>query len=194
MPLSDHAPRLEYLKSSASFLEAASPSTAAHLMSVHNNIIRDEFKPLNQRHQEFACGACGSLRNSKSTRTIQVSKRRKKLAGLSAEGATVLICRRCRRRTVKPSRKESIRSNAPVVPVTTVLNAVATQSSTSTRPLPGQPVPAPADQDKAVKSAENASSKKRAKSRKQGGLQALMASKQQSRPASSLDLFDFLQQ
>ncbi|OQD90869.1 hypothetical protein PENANT_c001G11230 [Penicillium antarcticum] len=41
------------------------------------------------------------------------------------------------------------------------------------------------------KSADNQSSKKRAKTRKQGGLQALMASKKSAQP--SLDLFDFLQ-
>ncbi|PYH49702.1 ribonuclease P Rpr2/Rpp21/SNM1 subunit [Aspergillus saccharolyticus JOP 1030-1] len=195
MPLSDHAPRLEYLKRSASFLEAASPSTAAHLMSIHNTIIRNEFKPLNQRQQDFACGACGCIRNPTSTRTVQVSRRKKKLAGSTGEGATVLICLRCRRRTVKPSKKESVRSTTPSTPATTVLNPSPTQSSISTMSFSGQSAPAPADQNKGAKSAENASSKKRAKARKQGGLQALMASKQQSRPASSsLDLFDFLQQ
>ncbi|RAL12959.1 ribonuclease P Rpr2/Rpp21/SNM1 subunit [Aspergillus homomorphus CBS 101889] len=197
MPLSDHAPRLEFLRSSASSLEAASPSTAAYLMSVHNSIIRDEFKPLNQRQQEAACGACGSLRNAKSTRTIQVAKRKKKPAGLSGEGATVMICLRCHRRTIKPSKKETLRSVAPpaAAPVTATLNSAEAQSSTSTTPLSQQSTPAPKDQGKGVKSAENASSKKRAKSRKQGGLQALMASKQQSRStSSSLDLFDFLQQ
>jgi len=41
------------------------------------------------------------------------------------------------------------------------------------------------------KSGDNQNSKKRAKARKQGGLQALLASKQQAQP--SLDLLDFLQ-
>jgi hypothetical protein len=38
---------------------------------------------------------------------------------------------------------------------------------------------------------DNASSKKRAKARKQGGLQALLASKKSTQP--SLNLLDFLQ-
>ncbi|KAJ5256891.1 hypothetical protein N7478_012995 [Penicillium angulare] len=38
---------------------------------------------------------------------------------------------------------------------------------------------------------DNVNSKKRAKARKQGGLQALLASKPKTQP--SLDLFDFLQ-
>jgi hypothetical protein len=42
-----------------------------------------------------------------------------------------------------------------------------------------------------TKSADNQNSKKRAKARKQGGLQALLASKKSAQP--SLDLFDFLQ-
>jgi ribonuclease MRP protein subunit SNM1 len=51
------------------------------------------------------------------------------------------------------------------------------------------------DQTSASKAADNASSKKRAKARKQGGLQALMAAKQTlTEPSQSLDLFDFLQQ
>ncbi|PYH96593.1 hypothetical protein BO71DRAFT_166728 [Aspergillus ellipticus CBS 707.79] len=195
MPLSDHAPRLEFLKSAASSLNALSPSTAAYLMTVHNGIIYDEGKPLNQRQKEACCGACGSARSPEWTRTIHVHKRKGKHSNSgsatrpAADGATVLQCLRCRRRTVKPTRRDTARSAVPVKATATPTTTSTTpdvQSAATTTP-PSEPAPV-------NKAADNANSKKRAKARKQGGLQALMASKQQSRANSSLDLFDFLQQ
>jgi hypothetical protein len=49
----------------------------------------------------------------------------------------------------------------------------------------------PSTQPQPAKAEDNAGSKKRAKARKQGGLQALLASKKSAQP--SLDLLDFLQ-
>ncbi|PWY68455.1 hypothetical protein BO70DRAFT_366126 [Aspergillus heteromorphus CBS 117.55] len=196
MPLSDHASRLEFLKSAASSLNALSPSTAAYLMTVHNGIIHDEGKPLNQRQKDAFCGACGSARNPEWTRTITVHKRKGKHSNSAsrsagADGATILKCLRCRRRTVKPTRKEAVRAAMPVkaTPIPASMpDGQSAAGATTTMPL-SDPVPAPA----VNKAADNANSKKRAKARKQGGLQALMASKQQAR-TNSLDLFDFLQQ
>ncbi|OJJ77515.1 hypothetical protein ASPBRDRAFT_239506 [Aspergillus brasiliensis CBS 101740] len=201
MPLSDHAPRLEFLKGSASALNALSPSTAAYLMTIHNGILRDEFKPLNQRLQETSCGACGSVRIPQWTKTIVIQKKKGKQSNAgragkaSSDGATILKCLRCRRRTVKPVRKDAARPALP--PKATPTAAAATtpdiQSSAATTPQ-NESATELADQGRVNKAADNASSKKRAKARKQGGLQALMASKQQSRSnSSSLDLFDFLQ-
>ncbi|GKZ19809.1 cullin-associated NEDD8-dissociated protein 1 [Aspergillus brasiliensis] len=201
MPLSDHAPRLEFLKGSASALNAHSPSTAAYLMTIHNGILRDEFKPLNQRLQETSCGACGSVRSPQWTKTIVIQKKKGKQSNAgragkaSSDGATILKCLRCRRRTVKPVRKDAARPALP--PKATPTAAAATtpdiQSSAATTPQ-NESATELADQGRVNKAADNASSKKRAKARKQGGLQALMASKQQSRSnSSSLDLFDFLQ-
>ncbi|RAL01296.1 ribonuclease P Rpr2/Rpp21/SNM1 subunit [Aspergillus ibericus CBS 121593] len=199
MPLSDHAPRLEFLKSSASFLNALSPSTAAYLMTLHNGIIYDEFKPLNQRHHEAACGACGSVRSAAWTKTINIPKRKGKLSKSgtavkpTCEGATILKCIRCRRRTVKPIRKEAGRSAMPAKAIPTTASTPEVQSSAATASL-SEPTSELTDPNRVNKAADNASSKKRAKARKQSGLQALMASKQQSRThSSSLDLFDFLQ-
>ncbi|PWY91756.1 cullin binding protein CanA [Aspergillus sclerotioniger CBS 115572] len=200
MPLSDHAPRLEFLRSSASSLNALGPSTAAYLMTLHNGIIYDEFKPLNQRHREASCGACGSIRSEEWTKTINIPKRKGKpskpgsAARPASEGATILKCLRCRRRTVKPARKEASRPTMPAKSIPTTASTPEIQSSAATAPRSG-PTCELADQNKVNKAADNANSKKRAKARKQGGLQALMASKQQSLTnSSSLDLFDFLQQ
>ncbi|KAE8357020.1 hypothetical protein BDV28DRAFT_1480 [Aspergillus coremiiformis] len=188
MPFSDHAPRLGFLKDAASSLSLLSPSTAAHLMTVHNRIFLDESRPLNQRQQEASCGACGSIRNPEWTKTIHIKKGVTKRTGSSAatDSATVYKCLRCRRRTVRPTRKEPLRSN----PSSTV--ATATDSTPST----ALPVEHSDSTEKKLtrKTADNANSKKRAKTRKQGGLQALLASRQRSQASSSLDLFDFLQQ
>ncbi|KAE8133525.1 hypothetical protein BDV38DRAFT_257885 [Aspergillus pseudotamarii] len=186
MPFSDHAPRLGFLKDAASSLDSLSPSTAAHLMTVHNKIFLDESRPLNQRQQEASCGACGSIRAPEWTKTIHIKKNIKHSSG-ARDGAVVYKCLRCRRRTVKPSRKEPIRPNSSS-------KIAAAIDSTSPAALPALQHSDSTETKPTSKTADNANSKKRAKARKQGGLQALLASKQQSRASSSLDLFDFLQQ
>ncbi|BCS20434.1 ribonuclease P Rpr2/Rpp21/SNM1 subunit [Aspergillus puulaauensis] len=188
MHFKEYTPRLNFLKDSASSLSSTSPSTAAYLMSAHNVIFHEEHKPLNQRLHDSFCGACGSPRNSEWTKVTSIKKKNQKRAtsslakGLTAEGATVHKCLRCRRRTVTQPRAPS--KSAPVtVPIV------------DSRPSSSAETPALPEQVSASKTTENASSKKRAKARKQGGLQALLATKQsQSDSTKSLDLFDFLQQ
>ena len=180
MPISDHAPRLNFLKDSASSLASLSPSTAAHLMAVHHHIFHEECRPLNPRIQENYCGACGSPRKPEWTKTRKVHP--KPAQKTKTEGATVYTCLRCPSRTVKPGRKDAL---------PTRVTKATTNPSASASPVDSPGVPRPDDR----KMVDNASSKKRAKARKQGGLQALMASKQKSQNnSSSLDLFDFLQQ
>ncbi|KAL3479305.1 hypothetical protein BJX99DRAFT_76328 [Aspergillus californicus] len=188
MHFKEYAPRLSFLKDSASFLSSTSPSTAAYLMSVHNSICHEEHKPLNQRLHDTFCGACGSPRKSEWTKTVSIKKKNHKRVTSSlaqgqqaADGATVYKCTRCRRRTISHSRN-------PSKPRSTAVSIVNPRPSapTATTALP--------DQASVSKTADNASSKKRAKARKQGGLQALLAAKQSRTESSpSLDLFDFLQ-
>ena len=195
MPASECAPRLNFLRDSASALGSSSPSTAAHLLTEHNRILHDGLRPLNQRQQEFSCGACGSIRRPETTETIEIKKRKSKQhASRSSDGATIYKCLCCRRRTVKPHGKEPVRSKTPSRPAATTRASEPSESTPG--PSTGKTVSQqPAPEPPVNKTADNANSKKRAKTRKQGGLQALLASKQQSQPASSsLDLFDFLQQ
>jgi hypothetical protein len=198
MPISDHTPRLNYLRDSASVLDSLSPSTASYLLMVHNRILHDEFKPLTQRQLDFACGACGSIRKLERTRAIEIRNQKAKSSSSSASkkapvvGATVYKCLRCHRRTVKPAARPNITSR----PDTTATALSTTQLTTSTTAKSVSPTAQSVEADRSSKTADNASSKKRAKARKQGGLQALLASKQQSQSklSQSLDLFDFLQQ
>ena len=197
MPASECAPRLNFLRDSASALGSSSPSTAAYLLTEHNRILHDGLRPLNQRQQEFSCGACGTIRKPETTKIIEIKKKKSKQHASRSDGATIYKCLCCHRRTVKSHEKEPVRSKLPSRTATTTTTTTTTEPPESTpgpsaeKTVSQQAVP----EQPANRTADNANSKKRAKTRKQGGLQALLASKQQSQPASSsLDLFDFLQQ
>lgn len=195
MPVSDFAPQLSFLKDSAHSLHSLSPSTAAYLLSAHNQILHSQLKPLHQRQQDTFCGACGNLRSAEWTETIHIKKDTGSRVSKKAPGAgattTIYKCLRCHRRLVKLVRKETVRTNLPQTTTDTrstpdIQPSASTQSAAS--PALGQ-----SGSEVASKTTDNASSKKRAKTRK-GGLQALLASKQQNQSNQpSLDLFDFLQ-
>lgn len=197
MPISDFTPQLDFLRDSAHSLHLSSPSTAAYLLGTHNQILHEQFKPLNQKQKDTFCGSCGAIRDPQSTGAIQTKK--KQTSGSSSKntisdgGVTIYKCPRCSRQTVKPLRRDPIHSSSHRSTAGTSAAPVdQPPSSTAEAPtLQTQLQPGNEDRNKVIKTAENASSKKRAKARKQGGLQALLANKQQNQ--SSLDLFDFLQ-
>lgn len=194
------APQLLFLSEAANLLASQSPSTAAHLFSVHTHILHNELKPLNIRQQKHHCGGCGSIRQSKCSQVTQVKPKTKPRAkskpdATSAGGATVYKCLRCNQRTIhprkrinpKPLSKVSSRvSTSAASPVSTTTISTPVESSTL------QALPPTGTEAAPLKTADNANSKKRAKARKQGGLQALLASKKNT-TQPSLDLFDFLQ-
>ena len=159
-----------------------SSSTSAHLLSTHSHLLRDSGKSLNVRQQRDYCGACGSIRKPEWTKVTEIKpKTRKHLATSVSKGATVYKCLRCHRRAVLPPKQ------APhSLPSAQAVNIAASSTQDPTEAVAG-PTRVTTD----PKSGENQNSKKRAKARKQGGLQALLASKQQAQP--SLDLLDFLQ-
>ena len=203
---SEYAPHLEFLKKSASLLVSESPSTSAHLLGVHNQILHHNFRSLNGRQQEHFCGACGSIRKSEWTKTVNVSGRRRKDSKKGATcglryGVTIYTCLRCHRRMIKPFRRKDTRTEVASQNPSSETNAQVPDQPTTTATDSSTPNDSSlrlSTKSEANKTSENASSKKRAKTRKQGGLQALLASKQKSSEdktsSSSLDLFDFLQQ
>jgi hypothetical protein len=145
-------------------------STSSHLLTVHSQLLHEASKSLNVKQKRDYCGACGSVRKPEWTKVTEIkAKKSKPVATSTSQGATVYKCLRCRRRTVLPPKH---------IPAKPSRASVATSSA---------PTKGPSD----PKSGDNQNSKKRAKARKQGGLQALLASKQQAQP--SLDLLDFLQ-
>lgn len=176
------SPQLRFLSDAAQFLGSRSPSTSAHLLDAHTRVLHNDHKSLSGRQQKHHCGACGSLR--KLSTLIYVKPRRKSALG---SGAKVYKCLRCHQRTVIPSRK-TVPKRAPA-PATPALSIAASTPSTGT--ATSQAPSQPSTQPQPTKAEDNAGSKKRAKARKQGGLQALLASKKSAQP--SLDLLDFLQ-
>ncbi|CAI7591365.1 unnamed protein product [Penicillium viridicatum] len=144
-------------------------STSAHLLAVHTRLLHEESKSLSVPQKKDHCGACGSIRNAQWSKVTKIKPKKSKplSSGAASAGATVYKCLRCQQRTVLPQRNS--RKSTPV--------GVDVKGSTRASTDP--------------KAGDNQSSKKRAKARKQGGLQALLASKQRAQP--SLDLLDFLQ-
>ncbi|KAJ5674471.1 uncharacterized protein N7477_004405 [Penicillium maclennaniae] len=178
------SPQLRFLSEAALLLGSRSPSTSAHLLDAHTRILHNDHKSLNVRQQKHHCGACGSLRKLQST-LVDVKPRKKSAPG---SGAKVYKCARCQQRTVIPSRK--------TVPKRTYVTSAPADSSIavsapSTATKASAPSPSQRSTPQPSKADDNAGSKKRAKARKQGGLQALLASKKSAQP--SLDLLDFLQ-
>ncbi|KLJ09056.1 hypothetical protein EMPG_15517 [Blastomyces silverae] len=195
--------QLKYLKYSAHYLAAQSPSTSSHLLSVHNQLLRDESKRLSAAQHRELCGACGSIRTSDSSKTIAVKhngvlKRRKKQVS-SAESSPLVIyrCLRCQRQkflfsqsNIKPP-STSRKLHPTAIASTTQTSSQSTKVDSQTQ---GTESTATATLQK---STENLSSKKRAKARKQQGLMAALAAGKQSAlsqtsPSGSLDLLDFL--
>jgi hypothetical protein len=174
--------RQEFLSRAADAL-AASPSTSSHLLALHTQLLHENSKALNTTQKKEYCGACGSLRKPQWTRVTDIKPKRIKASSASAPSAsvaTIYQCLRCRERTVLESKKKTAPKS---------LRHAAAKASTKGPTLDTKGETQAATDP--AKSVDNQNSKKRAKARKQGGLQALLASKKSAQP--SLDLFDFLQ-
>lgn len=183
-------PQLRFLSDAANLLGSSSPSTAAHLLTAHTHILHDGSKSLNARQNKHHCAGCGSLRISKASKPTVVKSRKKPRTAIRGT-ATVHKCVRCNQRAVI-SRKRSVpratsKASSRVPTATAVDSAASTASTPSISSQQDLPAIASSSTEKTL---DNASSKKRAKARKQGGLQALLASKKSTEP--SLNLLDFL--
>lgn len=191
-------PRLKFLKESAHLLALTSPVTSAQLGSEHDRLLLSEELDLHaskkdwDAHRREMCGACGNLMIPgwscnvfhESSRLIQKKTKAGTKQLPKAEKSIVYQCLRCHRKTVQtlPTRPpkhvklsgEKVKIQAPSVVVVKESKA----------------------KDSNVAKSVNASSKQRAKARKQSGLQAMLAkSKTQSSSGSGfgLDLMDLMQ-
>ncbi|KAL1959137.1 hypothetical protein VTO42DRAFT_2924 [Malbranchea cinnamomea] len=204
--------RLDFLKNSAQALHADSPSTAAYLLATHSQLIIDQGKALTPNQTRQFCPACGSIRLPGWTSTVFTTQKKRKKdrrSGKTADATEpssrspgsriVYRCLRCDRHVIQPLQKPTRFTNKQ--PQNTVTSSSISQTTLS--PTPASPIAPPAVQSSLSnltdekKRSENASSKRRAKSRKNQGLLAMLAAnKQESRshtPSASLDLLDFLQ-
>ncbi|KMP02699.1 hypothetical protein CIHG_07471 [Coccidioides immitis H538.4] len=189
--MSHMAARLEFLKKSALMLASDSPSTSAHLLAAHNCVLYELSKPMSFSQKREYCPSF-----STRARAPKGARRGRMPPTNDKESCAVYNCLRCHRQTVQPFKKaKPNRPGGRIAADTSALNSLQPTSQTETS-APELNVAATLSSAKMKSSSDNASSKKRAKARKQQGLlAALAASKQTSQPSpsTSLDLLDFLQ-
>lgn len=180
------AARLRYLNDAAHLLVSGSHSTSSFIMSRCNSLMFDNDIEQPTTHRRKVCNACGNILVLGGTAKIDFSpKNHKKIArrkhrgskqkGIATQGletkSLLYRCEPCGRQTqylVDTPKPKAIRSKGDAVIPTTMTNPASLSSTPSSQPNPNQQLPK-------AQSSANASSKKRAKSRKQGGLQALLA-------------------
>ena len=189
--------RLRFLNDSAHLIAIGSPTTSAVLGSHYDKLLAENDldlqaskKDQDSRRREV-CGACGSLMipgwschviqgNIKPKEAQRAKKFSRKSTG-KLEKVKVYSCLRCHRKTVQHvlARESKVLLKKPIVSKSQTIQHVASAAPAS------------------ITESANASSKKRAKARKQGGLQAMLAkSKTEPLGPSSggfgLDLMDLM--
>lgn len=170
--------QLKYLTDAAHLMAFTAPGCSSHLMSRGNLLMFSNDIDQSDTHRRHVCGGCGSIMTPGWTSTVnnevkrqpRSQKTNKRKAGAitqAIERSIVYACDRCKRETrhiinttalprINPRRAEQPRLAPGEGPERLSSNP---QSQVGTPTMPSA----------------NASSKKRAKSRKQGGLQALLA-------------------
>ena len=202
------AARLEFLTNAARILCTKSPTTSAHLLAVHNDLLFGQCKALSSSQEREFCPACGSLRvpgwtlsvttapkQSRSKRSQSSKLHAERKTSTSSSAGVVYKCLRCHRHVIQSFPKS--RGNIHKEPRRPGPSSPMSQPPSSATVTAAEQVIA-TDARSEKRASDNASSRKRAKARKNQGLLAtLAAEKQQSqpkKPSSSLDLLDFLQQ
>lgn len=178
---------INYLTDSAHLLYASAPETSAHLLRERRELLVQQNIPIPEAHRQHFCGACGNImipgEDESSLRLdarkpVAKKKTRVQNVQVSMTRGPVknITCGRCHRTTrmtlpaPAPAARHQARkpkSKAEAFGITSGVKPEAPKAST------------------------NASSKKRAKSRK-AGLQSLLSGhqKQQSRPLSLADFMN----
>ncbi|KAH8601323.1 hypothetical protein B0O99DRAFT_501592 [Bisporella sp. PMI_857] len=184
--------RFRYLHNSAHLLVITAPATSKHLMSRSNSLMFDSGIERSDSQRWTSCGACGVIliNGWNSTAKIESQRAVQRAAAThqpSRSKAKEIVyecdsCNKITRINVQPAeaRKRARPSYSALGPV---------KSSTQATQPPTKPEQTPSA------TPANSSSKKRAKARKLGGLEALLANKKAFEARQSgfgLDLMDFM--
>jgi ribonuclease MRP protein subunit SNM1 len=194
--------RLKYINDSAHLLAISAPGTSAYLMSRCNGLMFDNELEQSDAHKQHVCGACGNIMilgwtGTRQIESLKVQKGRRNARAMmqntsSAQVKTVVCtCERCGRRT-----RRSINTNIPrsLTTLNTTYNPRASQTAT---PFKGPLLETHSAPRTPSSTSANASSRRRAKIRKHGGLQALLEKNKETDTRVSgggfgLDLFDLM--
>lgn len=176
----DLTARLRYLSDSAHLLAATAPATSKYLMSKCNSLMFDNDIELSESHRRKVCGACGTIMILGWDGKLEAGSQRRGARGKSISGkaltdrarAMVYKCESCGRKTrinisTSPS---SVPKYKSAISHTNHTLSITEASNTS-----------------------QSGGKKRTKSRKQGGLEAILARRKATDSRSSgFDLLDFM--
>ncbi len=199
--------RLKFLDASAHHYSTLAPATSAHLMLERMTVATEnEIAPPKGADPNVACGACGTIRipgwtsritindRSKSKVSSKTKKRRSSATvKCPAEKHVVVECLTCHRKTTTPM--QSSRGHRFGRP--RIHNAASTSGTISAEPaLLSAPKVGNQVQISPNPVSVNISSKKRAKTRKQSGLQAMLDKSKGTGSSSGFgfDLMDFMKQ
>lgn len=201
--------RLNFLDASAHHYSTLAPATSAHLMLERMTVgAGNENIPLKPAKSNTVCDACGTIRipgwTSRTTivdpakpqnASSKTEKRRRtnKRANTPAEKQVVVECLACWRKTATPLQT----SQGYRIDWKRSSNAGATSGAQSAEPVPLSATNvANTAQVSETPFSANSSSKKRAKTRKQGGLQAMLEKSKRAGSSSGfgLDLMDLMKQ
>lgn len=195
--------RTHFLENSARSLQGIAPSTSAHLMHERDAVAEERGKTLNKTQFKDICRACGTILVADMTSKVDLiescNKRMRKKrkmdihehVGSQAKQTWRIECLCCRRVT-----RSSLQYKQPQEYGNASQGAAPPKNSQSA--LAESELPSSSTKTELAKpESANASSKKRAKARKQGGLQALLEKSKglKSQYAGpGLDLMDFMKE
>jgi RNase P subunit RPR2 len=175
--------RLRYLNESAQLLATTAPTTSRFLMSRFNSLILESGIDRPEAQKRGACGACGTITIPGWESTIQlyrqqIRKEKRKILKAAKTKVVVYTCEACGRKTCHSLDKPHMPRHTPGLSKSIATGPYATPRAVSTI------------------SSSPSSSRKRAKTRKQGGLEALLAKQKPFDTRGSggfgLDLMDFM--
>ncbi|KAI9873499.1 MAG: hypothetical protein M1830_000339 [Pleopsidium flavum] len=187
--------RIDHLNESAHLLASTSPAISRHLISQMHAVALDINLRLSEAQKQDACGACGNLMIpgwtsrtylDKSTSNFELRRnanRKSKaknlrlgkgggVAAAATEKCMIHECLLCNRKTRQPLRMSTKSDSKQKEHVFSPSSASPAPGVTGATQLPPKSRP-----EAPTSSSMNASSRMRAKARKQGGLQALLAKK-----------------
>ncbi|MCJ1462856.1 hypothetical protein MMC07_001459 [Pseudocyphellaria aurata] len=195
--------RLDFLASSAHLYSSAAPATSAHLMLECKRVAASNDVEMKETEPKPACRACGTiLLSGWTSRTFIAGPRRSKkprpklrkgvriIPGVASKIviSKCLICHRSTKTPVMTTTRSGV-SGAKSSGSQSLLSAASAQKE------PNLEVKKPIGQETRECPSANLSSKKRAKARKHGGLQAMLEKEKQAQTHSSgfgLDLMDLM--
>lgn len=191
--------RIKFLDESARLLQGTAPGTSAHLMHERNIVAEEYEKPLRKAQLKDICKACGTILIPDITAKIEIidpravmRKRRRNAPQIVASEqrfkTECLACRRVTRTPPQLSQRQEVKKPAKSTVSIESLETPASKDESWS-------IPARIEIEKPV--SVNTNSKKRAKARKRGGLQALLEKSKRTAMRSSgpgLDLMDFMKE